>query len=192
MALGANGRSREIPSVPVRAASQRSAERTAPSISAVGTRDIITPVGVGKVAIRTAAPCVDSLRVKVVRSDPGELSLNNLVSSAHSRSSRVSRSACAGWLRGLGTRRSTAVSRSLPVLCAILRALHASSVSVHPLRKPGPVHSREGLTPPRFQCQVRRSDQTRCIWSLLFSLLTGWLCLCWENTDNKENTAKTH
>lgn len=58
-------------------ASQRSAERTAPSISAVGTRDIITPVGVGKVAIRTAAPCVDSLRVKVVRSDPGELSLNN-------------------------------------------------------------------------------------------------------------------
>lgn len=95
MALGANGRSREIPSVPVRAASQRSAERTAPSISAVGTRDIITPVGVGKVAIRTAAPCVDSLRVKVVRSDLGELSLNNLVSSAHSRSSRVSRSACA-------------------------------------------------------------------------------------------------
>lgn len=30
--------------------------------------DIITPVGVGKVAIRTAAPRVDSLRVKVVRS----------------------------------------------------------------------------------------------------------------------------
>lgn len=183
MAPGANRRSRGIPSVPVRAPSQRSAERTAPSIPAVGTPDIITPVGVGKGAIRTAGPCVDSLQVKVGRSDPGELS-----SSAHSRRSRASRSALRGWLRGLRARRSTAVSRSLTVLCAILRAPHASSVSVHPLRKPGPVHSRGGLTPPRLQCQVRRHDQTRCLWSLLFSVLTGGLCLCWEDPGSNENT----
>lgn len=133
--------------LPGRAAPQRSAERTAPSISAVSTPDIITPVGAEEVAIRTAAPASTVLRGKVARSDPEELSLTSLCpeqrrgfSSAHSRWSRVSRSACAAVAGGA---LNAALSGSLAVLCAILGALHASSVSVHPLRKPGPVHSRE-------------------------------------------------
>lgn len=51
-----------------------------------------------------------------------------------------------------------AVSRSLTVLCAILGALNASSVTAYPLKKTTSSAQLGGLALRRFECQVRRWD----------------------------------
>lgn len=55
-----------------------------------------------------------------------------------------------------GKQKNPAVSRSLTVLCAILGALNASSVTAYPLKKTTSSAQLGGLAVRRFECQFRR------------------------------------